>query len=141
MLEGDRKVIQNAHALFITLTFALKVIGRSCGDVDWQIGLRNSFQRFTSAGNTGSFSSCPDGHDAQNVPRSCSWTGRQRFVQDAKRMPCVAERHRGGTQALFMKTGAPGRGHGGAVLATIADKTPSGAAGFADTACSGQING
>ena len=31
----------------------------------------------------------------------------QRLVQDAKRMPCVAERHKGRTQAFFMKTGTP----------------------------------
>ena len=31
----------------------------------------------------------------------------QRFVQDAKRVPCIAERRKGRTQAFFVKTGAP----------------------------------
>ena len=31
----------------------------------------------------------------------------QRLVEDAKRMPCIAERHKGRTRAFFMKTGTP----------------------------------
>ncbi|CAE7245908.1 unnamed protein product [Symbiodinium microadriaticum] len=77
----------------------------------------NSFHLFTSPGNTASFPTCPDDWMVDRMPKMFRVRAAglgvkmlpciQRLVEDAKRMPCIAERHKGRTRAFFMKTGTP----------------------------------